>query len=116
MFEKIRQFLFEYDFLWSTPLAFTLFYLFAYFGSSIFGDGFAFYPPSFFHAGIYAALITVFFAGVVQMGIFFHFPEMYQYYLKDFNTIEPSWLKPIIFLSVCSCYFLILVTVWKTLV
>lgn len=116
MFQKIKQFLFEFDFVWSTPVAFILFYLFAEVGTSVFGDGFAFYPPSFFHAGIYASLIVVFFAGVVQMGIFFHFPEMYQYYLKDFENLKPEWVKPLVFLLVYFFFFLSLVAVWRTLV
>jgi len=53
---KIGKFLMEYDFLWSVPSIFTIFVLFPYLGEALFGDGFAFYPPSFFHAGIYAVL------------------------------------------------------------
>jgi len=73
--KKVIDFLKEYDFVWSIPLAFLGFYLFAYFGESLFGEGFAFYPPSFFHAGIYAGLIVVLFNSFTQMGIYINFPR-----------------------------------------
>lgn len=116
MIDKIKKFLFEYDFLWSIPLGFILFVLFPVVGEMIWGEGFSGYPPVFFHAGIYAALMVMLFTSFIQMGIFFQFPEMYNYYLKNFNEIEPSWLKPIIFLWVFFVYFYFVVKVWQTLV
>lgn len=116
MIKKILSFLGEFDFLWSTPLAFIVFYLFAYYGESLFGEGFAFYPPSFFHAAIYSALIVVFFNSAAQMGIYINFPELYKYYLEEnYNTL-PSWQRATIFLFVYLFFFSSLLLVWKVLV
>lgn len=113
---KVTKFLNEFDFIWSTPFAFLGFYLFAYYGESLFGEGFAFYPPSFFHAGIYSALIVVFFNSITQMGIYINFPELYKYYLDDnFNEL-PTWQKASIFLLVYLFFFSSLVVIWKALV
>lgn len=113
---KTVKFLGEFDFIWSTPVAFLGFYLFAYYGENMFGEGFAFYPPSFFHAGIYAALIVVFFNSAAQMGIYINFPELYKYYLdENFNTL-PTWQKATIFLLVYGFFFFSLLLVWKALV
>lgn len=114
--KKIKSFLFEYDFLWSIPVAFVGFILFPIVGQLIWGEGFGSYSPEFFHAGIYAGLIVVLTTSFVQMGMFFQFPELYQYYLKDFNEIEQKWLKPIIFLTVYFFYFLFFFLIWRAVV
>jgi hypothetical protein len=115
MLEKIKVFLKEYDFIWSTPLAFGIFILFPYVGQSLFGNDFAFYPPSFFHAGIYAALLTVFANSVVQMGILFNFPEMYEFYHKQFNELQ-VWQKSLLFSVHYFFYFLLFFLFWVMIV
>jgi len=116
MFQKIKNFLSEFDFIWSIPLAFIGFILFPVFGQIIFGEGFAMYPPDFFHAGIYSLLINVLFVSASQLAIFIHFPEVYNYYLKDFENLEPKWLKPIIFLFVFCAFYASLLLVWSKVV
>lgn len=112
---KIKELLLEYDFIWSIPIAFSVFMLFPIIGQQYFGDDFAFYPPSFFHAGIYAALLIVLFNSVVQMGILINFPTMYEYYLKSFSTL-PEWQKLIAFSFYYVFFFSSLIIVWRTIV
>lgn len=113
---KILRFLQEFDFIWSLPLAFLGFYLFAYYGENIFGEGFAFYPPSFFHAGIYAGLIVVLFNSLTQMGIYINFPVIYKYYLQEGFDNLPTWQKALIFSFIYLFYFFALLTVWSLVV
>lgn len=113
---KILDFLREMDFIWSIPVAFLGFYLFAYYGESIFGEGFAFYPPSFFHAGIYAGLIVVLFNSFTQMGIYINFPVLYKYYLQEGFELLPTWQKALIFFAVYLFFFFSLLTVWSQVV
>jgi hypothetical protein len=114
--KKILSFLQEFDFIWSIPVAFLGFYLFAYYGETIFGEGFAFYPPSFFHAGIYAGLIVVLFNSLTQMGIYINFPVLYKYYLQEGFELLPTWQKAIIFILVYLFFFFSLLTVWSQVV
>lgn len=113
---KLTKFLQEFDFIWSIPAAFLGFYLFAYYGTALFGEGFAFYPPSFFHAGIYAGLIVVLFNSLTQMGIYINFPVIYKYYLQEgFETLL-TWQKALIFLIVYLFFFSSLLVVWSLIV
>lgn len=116
MIDKIKHFLFQFDFVWSIPLAFLGFVAFPYLGEMIFGQGFAFYPPEFFHAGVYAGLITILFNSMTQMGIFFNFPELYEYYLGNGFENLPTWQKAAIFLFVYSFFYVSLLVVWATIV
>jgi hypothetical protein len=114
--KKVFNWLGEYDFVWSIPLAFLSFVLFPILGENIWGDDFAFYPPEFFHAAIYAGLIVVFFNSMVQLGIRINFPELYKYYLDDnFNEL-PTWQKAVIFLSVYFFFYCSLVWIWAQMV
>jgi len=115
MLEKVKSFLKEYDFIWSIPTAFGLFVIFPIIGQNLFGDDFAFYPPSFFHAGIYAALLTVFANSVVQMGLLVNFPEMYDFYLKQFPEL-PVWQKSILFSFYYVFLFLMFFLFWVMIV
>jgi len=113
---KIGKFLMEYDFLWSVPSVFTVFVLFPYLGEYLFGDGFAFYPPSFFHAGIYAVALAILFNGATQMFIYFNFQDIYQYYLGEgFNQL-PQWLRVTVFLFLYSFCFCSLLFMWSQIV
>lgn len=114
--KKVLDFLREMDFIWSIPVAFLGFYLFAYYGESIFGEGFAFYPPSFFHAGIYAGLIVVLFNSFTQMGIYINFPVIYKYYLQEGFESLLTWQKALIFLIVYLFFFSSLLVVWSLVV
>ena len=114
--EAVKKFLFQFDFIWSIPLAFLGFVLFPILGQAIFGDGFGFYPPEFFHAGVYSGLITILFNSITQMGIFFNFPELYQYYLGENYQNLPPWLRAVIFLFVYSFFYVSLLVVWATIV
>lgn len=116
MIKKIKEFLFEYDFIWSIPAAFLGFVLFPILGAMIFGAGFAFYPPEFFHAGFYAGLIAILFNSFTQMGIYFNFPEVYQYYLGEGFKELPTWQKACIFLFVFCFLQLLMLVVWATIV
>jgi len=113
---SILAWLKEFDFIWSIPVSFLGFYLFAYYGSAIFGDGFAFYPPSFFHAGIYAGLLVVLFNSFTQMGIYINFPILYKYYLQEGFETLPTWLKALIFSSVYLFFFSSLLVLWSQIV
>ena len=116
MIDKIKHFLFEYDFIWSIPLAFLGFIAFPYLGESIFGQGFAFYPPEFFHAGIYSGLIAILLNSFTQMGIYFNFPEIYQYYLGEGFKELPTWQKAFIFLFVYVFFYSVQLIIWATIV
>lgn len=116
MISKIKHFLFEFDFVWSIPLAFLGFILFPILGAQIFGDGFAFYPPEFFHAGVYSGLITIMFNSMVQMGIFFNFPVVYDYYLGEGFKELQTWQKAAIFLFIYVFFYASLLIVWGTIV
>jgi hypothetical protein len=115
MLQKIKLFLTEYDFFWSIPTAFLGFIFFPVFGQLIWGEGFAMYPPDFFHAAIYAALLIVLFNSVVQMGIKINFPEMYSYYLKNFQELS-TWQKLLTFSFFYFFFFASLLFVWQTIV
>lgn len=116
MIKKIKDFLFEYDFIWTIPTAFLGFVLFPILGAAVFGDGFAFYPPEFFHAGIYAGLIMMLMTSFTQMGLYFQVPEVYKYYLGDgFNELE-TWQKASIFLFLFCFLIVCQIVVWATIV
>jgi hypothetical protein len=114
--DKIKKFLFQFDFIWSIPVAFLGFVAFPYLGEYLFGHGFGFYPPEFFHAGLYAGLVIVLFNSITQMGIYFNFPEIYEYYLGAGFENLPTWQKAVIFLFVYSFYYASLLAVWGTIV
>ena len=116
MIKKILHILREFDFIWSIPSAFLMFISFPILGGIIWGESFSGYDPSFFHAGIYALMLGVLFNGATQMGIFFNFPELYDYYLSDFSKIEPLWLKALIFLFVYAFFFVSFLLIWKVIV
>jgi len=114
--KKILSFLMEMDFIWSIPAAFIGFVLFPIIGQYLFGDGFGFYSPSFFHAGIYAGLIVVLFNSFTQIGIYINFPKLYQFYLGDGFENLPTLQKCVIFLFTYCFFFLSLLLVWSAVV
>lgn len=116
MIDKIKKFLFEFDFVWSIPIAFIGFVLFPIVGQAIFGNGFGFYPPEFFHAAIYTGLITVMINSFTQMGIYFNFPKLYEYYLGDGFEKLPTWQKSVIFLFVYCFFALFQLIIWAIVV
>lgn len=114
--KKILAFLKEYDFFWSIPIGFISFILYPVFGALIWGDGFSSYSPEFFHAAIYAGLVAVLFSSFTQMGIFFNFPKLYEFYLGEgFDKLE-VWQKSIIFLLVYAFLYCSLLLIWSQLV
>lgn len=115
-FKEIFSFLKEFDFIWSLPAAFIGFVTFPIIGQLIWGEGFGFYSPEFFHAGIYAGLIVVLFNSFTQMGIYINFPALYKYYLQDGFENLPIWQRAILFLFVYVFFFSSLLLVWKALV
>lgn len=114
--KKIRSFLFEYDFIWSIPVAFIGFVLFPIIGQAVFGEGFGFYPPEFFHAGVYAGLLGILLNSLTQMFLFFNFPVQYDYYLQSgFEKLE-EWQKAALFLFLYVFCFSSLLGIWLAIV
>lgn len=133
MIKKVLQFLKEFDFFWTVPLSFGLFLLFPYVGELIFCNdkpivdpvtgqlvandcSFSMYPPEFFHAGIYAGVIAVLINSFVQMGIYYNFPVLYEYYLEEgFKNLNPI-TKICVFLFIYTLFFVSLLFIWGVVV
>ena len=113
---SILAWLKEFDFIWSIPAAFGIFILFPVVGEKIFGEGFAMYDPSIFHASIFTGLIVMLMTSFTQMGIYFQFEQLYFYYLGEGFKDLPTWQKSFVFLFVFSFFMLFQLIVWKTIV
>lgn len=119
MIKRIIRFLLLADFIWSVPLAFLSFIGFGIFGEWFFGEGFAFYDPSFFHAVIYTALTLITFNAVALTGLWFNFRTVYKYYIgdskTDYKNLEPKFKIGLFFILYFTFMFICLF-IWGKLV
>lgn len=84
--KKIIDFLFRWDGIWSAPLLLFLFVAFGSFSVDFFGQGVATYDPGIVQVILLASAFLVAINFTTWLGIRFNFPEIYQYYTKDFKT------------------------------